>query len=86
MEGRENEGKGYDMNGNLILSKVGEGVYIVRGEELAIWRKVPAPNRCKVGDAGHCAGQFSAQPGKTGPAPGCPAHIPVTSALHRVGR
>jgi hypothetical protein len=34
--GERERRQGYDLNGNLILSKVGEGLFIVSGRERAV--------------------------------------------------
>jgi hypothetical protein len=60
------------LNGNLILSKVGEGVFIVRGEKVLFEAEILRP-----------AGAKSAAPAA---APDRPAHRPTRPDLHRTGR
>jgi hypothetical protein len=60
------------LNGNLILSKVGEGVFIVRGEK--------EPFEVKFM---HLAGAKSAPPATE---PDRPAHSPAKPDLHWIGR
>jgi hypothetical protein len=44
------------------------GIYSLGGE-VAVWRRIPASSRRKVGDTGLYAGPAGAQPDETGPAP-----------------
>jgi hypothetical protein len=60
------------LNGNLILSKVGEGVFIVRGEKEPFEAKILRP-----------AGAKSALPATE---PDWPAHSPVKPDQHWTGR
>jgi hypothetical protein len=71
MEERERR-QGYDLNGNLILSKVGEGVFIVRGKKEPFEAEFLRP-----------AGAKSAAPAAE---PDQPAHSPAKPDLHRTGR
>jgi hypothetical protein len=67
--GERERRQGYDLNGNLILSKVGEGVFIVRGEKEPFEAEIMCPARAK-----------SAAPAA---APDRPAHRPARLDLHR---
>jgi hypothetical protein len=60
------------LNGNLILSKVGEGVFIVRGEKEPFEAEFLRP-----------AGAKSAAPAAE---PDRPAHSPARPDLHQNGR
>jgi hypothetical protein len=71
MEGRERR-QGYDLNGNLILSKVGEGVFIVQGEKELFEAEFLCP-----------AGAKSAAPAAERDQP---AHSPAKPDLHRADR
>jgi hypothetical protein len=62
----------YDLNGNLMLSKVGEGVFIVRGEKELFETKFLCP-----------AGAKSAPPATV---PDRLAHSPAKPDQHRTGR
>jgi hypothetical protein len=68
MEERERRQR-YDLNGNIILSKVGEGVFIVRG------KKEPFETRFL-----HPTGVKSAPPASV---PDRPVHSPVKPGQHR---
>jgi hypothetical protein len=70
--GERERRQGYDLNGNLILSKVGEGVFIVRGE------KEPFEAEFL-----RLAGAKSVAPAAK---PDRPVHSPVKPDLHRTGR
>jgi hypothetical protein len=71
--GEERERRqGYDLNGNLILSKVGEGVFIVWGEKEPFEAEFLRP-----------AGTKSAAPAAE---PDRPAHSPARPDLHRTCR
>jgi hypothetical protein len=71
MEERERR-QGYDLNGNLILSKVGEGIFIVREEKEPFEAGFLRP-----------AGAKSAVPAAE---PDRPAHSPARPDLHWTSR
>jgi hypothetical protein len=70
--GERERRQGYDLNGNLILSKVGEGVFIVREEKEPFEAEFLRPASAK-----------SAAPAAE---PDWPAHSPAKPDLHRTGR
>jgi hypothetical protein len=70
--GERERRQGYDLNGNLILSMVGEGVFIVRGEKEPFEAEFLCP-------AGAKSAASAAEPDQL-------THSPAKLDLHRTGR